>query len=118
MAGSLPFTEGSGLAETWTQKGNSASQETAKGEAAEMRLWAQDCRKASRVSGCGCDAVRDQSKTGQGPVTTTPPGADESRTNIHSNSPPKVGDPHSERFAWAKELIRRANYGWPEGGGP
>ena len=73
MAGSLPFTEGSGLAETWTQKGNSASQETAKGEAAEMRLWAQDCRKASRVSGCGCDAVRDQSKTGQGPVTTTPP---------------------------------------------
>ena len=71
----------------------------------------------SKVSGCGCDAVRDQSKTGQGPVTTTPPGADESRTNIHTNSPPKVGDPHSERLTWAKELIRRAKYGWPEGGG-
>lgn len=69
-------------------------------------------RKAQRACEQGRDAVRIPLETGNGPVTTTPAGAGESRANKRSNSWPKAGGPCSqERLAWAREMLARAAVG-------
>jgi len=80
------------------------------------RVWHSDrVRRKFEARELGRDAVRIPQETGNGPVTTTPAGAGESRANTRSNSQPNTGGQSSqERLAWAKQHIARARGFSPE----
>jgi hypothetical protein len=77
-------------------------------------IWhSERVRRKFQACEPGRDAVRIPQKTGNGPVTTTPAGAGESRANTRSNSQPNTGGQGS-RLAWAKQLIAQARGFSPE----